>query len=59
LDLAQCGGLLQRLSIGVTDNKLTPDQIRSDHVVNGVSPGAPYPNNGDAGLHLLLVSRDA
>ncbi len=59
LDLARCGGLRQRLSVGVAGDELAPDQIRTNHVVDGVSAGAPDADNGDAGLHLLFVPRDA
>src|SRR5208282_1123852 len=52
-------GLQQRLSIGVAGDEVASDQTRADHVVDGVSPGAPYPDNRDTGLHLLLVLRNA
>ena len=59
LDFAVGGRLLHRLRIRIADDELTPDQIRADHIVDGVSPGAAYPDNSDSGLHLLLVPRDA
>ena len=59
LDLARRGGLRQRLSVGIAGHELAPDQVRADHVVDGVSAGAADPDDGNAGLHLLLVSRDA
>src|SRR3984893_12161049 len=59
LDLARRGGLRQRLSVGIAGHELAPDQIRTDHIVDGVSAGAPHANHGNAGLHLLLVSRNA
>src|SRR5438445_11055740 len=59
LDLARRRGLRQRLSVGIASHELAPDQIRADHIVDGVSAGAPNTDNGNAGLHLLLVSRNA
>ena len=59
LYLARCCGVRQRLSVGIASHELAPDQIRADHIVDGVSAGAPHANNGNAGLHLLLVPRNA
>src|SRR6185312_6273584 len=44
---------------GVADDKLAADQVRPDHVVDGIPPGAADPDDGNAGLKLLLVPRDA
>ena len=59
LNLALCARLQQRLRVGVADYELAPDQIRADHVVDGVSPGAAHPDHRDAGFHLVLVLWDA
>ena len=59
LDLPRRGGLRQRLSVGIAGHELAPDQVRADHIVDGISAGAPHANNSNAGLHLLLVSRNA
>ena len=59
LDLARRARLLQRLGVGVADDELAADQVRPDHVVDGVSAGAADADDGDARLHLVLVLRDA
>ena len=51
--------LRQRLGVGVADDELARLQVRPDHVVDGVAAGAADPDDGDAGLQLLLVPRDA
>src|SRR5580704_5780129 len=50
---------MQRLRVGVADDEFAPDQIGADHVVDRVAAGAADPDDGDAGLQLLLVLRDA
>jgi hypothetical protein len=59
LDLARRGRELQRLRVGVAGNELAADQVGADHVVDRVPAGAADPDDGDAGLKLLLVFRDA
>src|SRR5262249_3321688 len=57
LDLARGARFQQRLGVGVADYELPADQIRTDHVVDGVPPGAANPDYGDAGFHLVLILR--
>ena len=59
LDLARRGRQRQRLGVGVGGDELAPHHVRADHVVDGIPPGAANPDDGDAGLKLLLVLRDA
>ena len=59
LDLARRGRQRQRLSVGVGGDELAPHHVRADHVVDGIPPGAADPDDGDAGLKLLLILRDA
>jgi hypothetical protein len=59
LDLARCGRLLQRLGVRVADDEFASDQVRPDHVVDGIPPGAADADDGNARLKLVLVFRDA
>ena len=59
LDLARRGRLLQRLRVGVADDEFAADQVRPDHVVDGIPAGTADPDHGNARLKLVLVLRDA
>src|SRR4029077_15489727 len=59
LDAALGEVLHHRLRVGVADEELASDEIRADHVVDGIAARAADADDADTRLHLVLVSGNA
>jgi hypothetical protein len=51
--------LHHRLRVGVADQELAPDEVRADHVVDGIAARATDADDADTRLHLVLFPGNA
>src|SRR6185437_8677644 len=59
LDAALGDALLHRLRVGVANDELAADEVRADHVVDGIAARAADADDGDARLQILLFLGNA
>src|SRR5437879_5453371 len=51
--------LHHRLRVGVADQELAPDEVRADHIVDGVAARPADADDADTRLHLVLIAGNA